>query len=216
MKPTRPTYDEYRALSAEERELIRLGDALAFVSGKLEPTVAKRGKLKEDENPRITRSQLVRALSDGAELDEASANRALDALSTFLAARLEPERDVTIAIFDALIEAKTVSAYGYQALFQKQMVIFEETLAEAQKQLKSFDAIKIDADKAKAQTELAKAAFEKALANMQALAESAKANVEAYEIVAARTGASLAQALRKVGRGPSRAGHVHKQQGQGG
>ena len=39
MKPDRPTFDEYRALSAEERELIRLGDALyrqeyfgAFVS----------------------------------------------------------------------------------------------------------------------------------------------------------------------------------------
>ena len=60
--------------------------------------------------------------------------------------------------------------------------------------LKSFDATKLDADKAKASAELAKAAFEKALANMQALAESAqKANAEAYEIVSARIKESLAE-----------------------
>jgi phasin family protein len=60
--------------------------------------------------------------------------------------------------------------------------------------MKSFDATKLDADKAKAQGELAKAAFEKALTNMQALAESAqKANSEAYEIVSARIQASLAE-----------------------
>jgi phasin family protein len=67
-------------------------------------------------------------------------------------------------------------------------------MAEAQKQLKSFDATKIDPERAKAQGELAKAAFEKALANMQALAESAqKANSEAYEIVAARIKESITE-----------------------
>ncbi|MCB1375762.1 MAG: TIGR01841 family phasin, partial [Rhodobacteraceae bacterium] len=78
------------------------------------------------------------------------------------------------------------------------MAIFEETMAEAQKQMKAFDATKLDADKAKAQGELAKAAFEKALANMQALAESAqKANSEAYEIVSARIQESLTE-LRDI------------------
>ena len=71
-------------------------------------------------------------------------------------------------------------------------------MAEAQKQMKAFDATKLDADKAKAQGELAKAAFEKALANMQALAESAqKANSEAYEIVSARIQESLTE-LRDI------------------
>ena len=93
---------------------------------------------------------------------------------------------------NALVEANKAAAAGYQDLFKKQMQIFEETMAEAQQALKNFDATKIDPEKAKAQGELAKAAFEKALANMQALAESAqKANAEAYEIVSARIKESL-------------------------
>jgi len=95
---------------------------------------------------------------------------------------------------DALVEANKAAAAGYQDLFKRQMAIFEETMTEAQAQLKSFDATKIDPDSAKAQAELAKAAFEKALANMQALAEGAqKANAEAYEIVSARIKESLSE-----------------------
>jgi phasin family protein len=93
---------------------------------------------------------------------------------------------------DALVEANKAAAAGYQDLFKKQMSIFEETMSEAQKYMGSLDATKLDAEKAKAQGEIAKAAFEKALANMQALAESAqKANSEAYEIVSARIQESL-------------------------
>jgi phasin family protein len=95
---------------------------------------------------------------------------------------------------DALVEANKAAAAGYQDLFKRQMAIFEETMTEAQAQLKAFDATKIDPDSAKAQAELAKAAFEKALANMQALAEGAqKANAEAYEIVSARIKESLTE-----------------------
>jgi phasin family protein len=95
---------------------------------------------------------------------------------------------------DALIEANKAAAAGYQDLFKKQMAVFEETMAEAQKHMASFDATKLDADKTKAQAELAKTAFEKALANMQALAEGAqKANTEAYEIVSARIQESMAE-----------------------
>ena len=94
---------------------------------------------------------------------------------------------------DALVEANKAAAAGYQELFKKQVAIFEETMAEAQRQMQSFDAAKLD-ERAKAQAELAKAAFEKALANMQALAESAqKANTDAYEIVSARIKESLAE-----------------------
>jgi len=95
---------------------------------------------------------------------------------------------------DALVEANKAAAAGYQDLFKHQMAIFEETMAEAQAHLKSFDATKIDPEHAKAQADLAKAAFEKALANMQALAETAqKANAEAYEIVSARIKESLGE-----------------------
>jgi phasin family protein len=93
---------------------------------------------------------------------------------------------------DALVEANKAAAAGYQDLFKKQVAIFEETMAEAQKQMQGFDATRIDADKAKAQSELAKVAFEKALGNMQALAESAqKANSDAYEVISKRIAESL-------------------------
>jgi phasin family protein len=67
-------------------------------------------------------------------------------------------------------------------------------MAEAQKHMKGFDTTKLDADSAKAQGELARTAFERALSNMQMLAETAqKANTEAYEIVSARIQESMAE-----------------------
>jgi len=95
---------------------------------------------------------------------------------------------------DALVEANKAAAAGYQELFKQQMAIFEETMSEVAKHAKSLDATKLDAETAKAQAELAKAAFEKAIANMQALAETAqKANVDAYEIVKARIQESISE-----------------------
>ncbi len=95
---------------------------------------------------------------------------------------------------DALVEANKAAAAGYQDLFKKQVAIFEETMAEAQKHMKSLDAGSLDPEKAKAQGELAKAAFDKALGNMHALAESAqKANSDAYEIVSARIRESIGE-----------------------
>lgn len=95
---------------------------------------------------------------------------------------------------EALVEANKAAAAGYQELFRKQMEIFEETMAEAQKHLKSLDATGLDPEKAKARGELARAAFERALANMKALADSAqKANSDAYEIVSARVKDSIAE-----------------------
>jgi len=94
---------------------------------------------------------------------------------------------------DALVKANKAAAAGYQDLFEKQVKIFEATLAEAQKKIAEFDATKLDADPA-AQGEVAKAAFEKALANMTALAEGAqKANAEAYEVVSSRVQDSVAE-----------------------
>lgn len=95
---------------------------------------------------------------------------------------------------NALVEANKAAAAGYQDLFKKQVAIFEETMSEAQKHMKSFDKTKIDGESAKAQAELARGAFEKALSNMQALAEAAqKANSDAYEIVSARIQESISE-----------------------
>ncbi|MHA3976231.1 phasin family protein [Halovulum sp. GXIMD14794] len=92
---------------------------------------------------------------------------------------------------DALVEANKAAAAGYQDLFKKQMAIFEETISEAQKQIQDME-LKMDSKTAAAQGEVAKAAFEKAIANMKELAETAqKANTEAYEIVSARVKESV-------------------------
>jgi len=100
---------------------------------------------------------------------------------------------------DALVEANKAAAAGYQELFKKQMEIFEQTMSEAQKQMKSLDVTGMDADKAKAQAELGRAAFERAMANMQALAEAAqKANANAFEVVSARVKDSIAE-MRDMG-----------------
>jgi phasin family protein len=92
---------------------------------------------------------------------------------------------------DALMAANKAAAAGYQDLFKKQLAIFEETMSEAQKQMANLDGAKMGADGTK-QAEIAKAAFEKALANMTALAETAqKANQDAYEIVSSRMRESM-------------------------
>jgi phasin family protein len=102
---------------------------------------------------------------------------------------------------DALVEANRAAAAGYQELFRKQIAIFEETMAEARTHMKALESTTIDADKAKAQAELARAAFEKALANMQALAESAqKANSEAYDIVSGRIRESMGELRDMAGK----------------
>lgn len=93
---------------------------------------------------------------------------------------------------DAFVEANRAAAAGYQDLFRKQVAIFEETMAEARAQLARFDASRLTPEGAAAQAEIAKAAFEKAIANMKALAEAAqKANQQAFEIVSARVKDSI-------------------------
>jgi len=92
---------------------------------------------------------------------------------------------------DALFEANKAAAAGYQDLVNKQLAIFEQTIAEAQEQLKSAE-LKVDSETAKERSELARVAFEKAIANMKDLAETAhKANSDAYEIVSKRVKESV-------------------------
>ncbi|MFQ5623953.1 MAG: TIGR01841 family phasin [Paracoccaceae bacterium] len=88
---------------------------------------------------------------------------------------------------DALVAANKAAAAGYQDLFERQVALFEETMTETQKQIASLAADDLTPESASARGEIAKAAFEKALANMRELAELAqKANSEAYRVVSAR------------------------------
>lgn len=92
---------------------------------------------------------------------------------------------------DALVAANKSAAAGYQELFAKQIEVFEATLNEAKEQIAGFDPEKVDGT---AQGEVAKAAFEKAITNMTALAEGAKkANSEAFEVVSERIQESVAE-----------------------
>ena len=124
--------------------------------------------------------------------------KANDFTKAFAAPKLpEVDADSILAAqkknMESLVAANKAAAAGYQNLFAKQVEVFEATLAEAQKQIADFDPSKMDAESAAAQGEVAKAAFDKALGNMTALAEGAqKANADAFEVVSASIKDSVA------------------------
>ncbi len=94
----------------------------------------------------------------------------------------------------ALMEANKTAAAGYQELFQKQLSVFEEAIADAQAYVKSASANAMTPDAAKTNGEAIKAAFEKAMGNMAAMAEGAqKANSETYKLVSDRVASSVAE-----------------------
>lgn len=118
-----------------------------------------------------------------------------DFTKAFADAKMPFDADALMATqkknMDALVEANKAAAAGYQDLFKKQMKIFEETIEEARKQISEMD-LKVDSKSAQARADLAKAAFEKGIAHMKELAETAqKANTDAYDIVSARVRASM-------------------------
>ena len=93
---------------------------------------------------------------------------------------------------DAMVAAQQAAAAGYQDLFEKQVAIFQETIAAAQTQIGELTNTASPADAAAKQAELSKKAYETALANVNDLTEAAqKANADAFEIVKARVEASV-------------------------
>ena len=93
---------------------------------------------------------------------------------------------------DALVEAQQAAAAGYQDLFEKQVAIFQETIAAAQAQMSEMGEPGSPAAMAAKQAELSQKAYETALANVNELTEAAqKANADAFEIVKARVEASV-------------------------
>lgn len=100
---------------------------------------------------------------------------------------------------DALISAQKAAAAGYQDLFEKQVKVFQDTLASAQGAMEAMSKSN-PADAAKAQAEMTAKAYEAAIANAQELAEAARrANQDAYDIVKARIEESVKELQSSIG-----------------
>lgn len=93
---------------------------------------------------------------------------------------------------EALVEANKAAAAGYQEVFKAQVAMFEETMTSLQKQVSEMKMDQMTTEGYARQIELMKEGFEKSLASLTELTETAnKANTEAFEIMRARMQSSL-------------------------
>lgn len=96
---------------------------------------------------------------------------------------------------DALMAANTAAAEAYQALYKKQLEVFESTVAEAQKSVEGFDPAAPQAN-----PQVAQKVLELAMCNMTDLAQEAgKANAEAFRVVQERIAASVQELSKGLG-----------------
>jgi phasin family protein len=85
---------------------------------------------------------------------------------------------------EALTQANKLAFEGVQAVFKRQVEILRQTLEESSSIAKELVETGTPQEKAVRQTELAKDAFERALANSRELSEIiAKSNSEAFELL---------------------------------
>ncbi len=93
---------------------------------------------------------------------------------------------------EAITAANQLAFEGLQAVGRRQAEILRQTLEEAASVLRDSVAQGSPEEKISKQTELAKHAFEKALANMKELADLlTKSNQEAAAVISARVTASI-------------------------
>lgn len=93
---------------------------------------------------------------------------------------------------EAITAANQLAVEGLQAVIRRQAEILRQSLEESSALMSDLMAAGSPEDKAAKQTDLVKAAFEKALANSRELAELvAKSNTEAAEILSRRFSESL-------------------------
>jgi phasin family protein len=93
---------------------------------------------------------------------------------------------------EALTNANQLAAEGFQAVARRQAEIMRQTLEEAGRSMRGLMDHSAPEDRMVKQTELAKTAFETALANMRELAEMVtKANLEAFDVINRRVAESL-------------------------
>jgi len=93
---------------------------------------------------------------------------------------------------EALTQANRLAYDGLQAVVKRQVEILRQTMDEVALATKDLAEPGSPQDKAAKQTELAKDAFERTLANMRELAEMiAKANSEAFDLLNRRFSQSM-------------------------
>ena len=105
---------------------------------------------------------------------------------------------------EALTQANKLAFEGVQAMFKRQVEIVRQALEESATVAKELVEAGTPQDKAIRQTELAKDAFERALANSRELSEIiAKSNSEAFELLNRR----FTQVLDEIKDGIGKANH---------
>ena len=100
---------------------------------------------------------------------------------------------------EALTHANKIAFEGMQSIAQKQAEILRESMAEAQTAMQRMTSGN-PMENASKQGELVQQTFQKALANMHALAEmAAKAQAEAFEVITKRVQQNIQETKLKKG-----------------
>ena len=95
---------------------------------------------------------------------------------------------------NALIEANKAAMAGYKSIYTKQTALFQAALSEMKDRMADFQGQPMTADSAAKNMETAKAAFEKALADVKEITELAQsANSDAFEILKTRAEEVMAE-----------------------
>jgi len=93
---------------------------------------------------------------------------------------------------EALMKAQQVAASGFQSMVEKQFAMMQDAVSGMQGQMADLSKAPSATDVATQQVELAKKAYEDALANLNELAEIAqKTNTEAFTVIKDRVEASF-------------------------
>lgn len=93
---------------------------------------------------------------------------------------------------EALAEANKLAMEGMQAIAKRQMEILTQTMSEASKAASTLTASGDPREKMMQQTQLAKTAFEQAIANMRELADMVQqSNRQAADIISKRVSSGL-------------------------
>ncbi len=102
---------------------------------------------------------------------------------------------------EALSTANRVALEGAQAVARRHMEILQSSAAELTEAMKSFAAADAPQDKAAKQAELAKATYEKAVSNLQEIADLIqKSNSEALSVLNKRFAEALDEVKSLVGK----------------
>ena len=100
---------------------------------------------------------------------------------------------------EALSTANRVALEGAQAVARRHMEIMQASVAEMTEAMKSFSTADAPQDKAAKQAQLAKASYEKAVANLQEIADLIqKSNHEALSVLNKRFAEAMDEVKRLV------------------